>query len=61
MLVTKMRVLLDTNIWISGLLWGGTIRQIILLAESKENFLIFILLILKVNNEHLLLSINPTR
>lgn len=40
MLVTKMRVLLDTNIWISGLLWGGIIRQIILLAESKQITLI---------------------
>ena len=31
-----MRVLLDTNIWISGLLWGGNPRRIIQLAISKQ-------------------------
>jgi putative PIN family toxin of toxin-antitoxin system len=31
-----MRVLLDTNIWISGLLWGGIVSKILLLAEQKR-------------------------
>ena len=31
-----MRVLLDTNIWISGLLWGGNPRRIIQLAVSEQ-------------------------
>lgn len=31
-----MRVLLDTNIWISGLLWGGNPRRIIKLAMSEQ-------------------------
>lgn len=31
-----MKVLLDTNIWISGLLWGGNPRQIIQLALSEQ-------------------------
>lgn len=31
-----MRVLLDTNIWISGLLWGGGPRQIIQLTVSEQ-------------------------
>ncbi|NJL52383.1 MAG: putative toxin-antitoxin system toxin component, PIN family [Hydrococcus sp. SU_1_0] len=31
-----MKVLLDTNIWISGLLWGGNPRRIIQLALSKQ-------------------------
>ena len=31
-----MNVLLDTNIWISGLLWGGNPRKIINLAEHQE-------------------------
>ncbi len=31
-----MKVLLDTNIWISGLLWGGNPRQIIQLAQQKQ-------------------------
>jgi len=30
-----MRILLDTNIWISGLLWGGNPRKIIQLAENE--------------------------
>ena len=34
-----MKVLLDTNIWISGLLWGGKPRQIIQLAQQKQIFL----------------------
>jgi putative PIN family toxin of toxin-antitoxin system len=31
-----MKVLLDTNIWISGLLWGGKPRQIIQLWQQKR-------------------------
>ncbi|MGL5940873.1 MAG: putative toxin-antitoxin system toxin component, PIN family [Waterburya sp.] len=31
-----MKVLLDTNIWISGLLWGGNPRKIIQLAITKQ-------------------------
>lgn len=31
-----MKVLLDTNIWVSGLLWGGNPRTIIHLAEQKQ-------------------------
>lgn len=31
-----MKVLLDTNIWISGLLWGGNPRRIIKLAMSEQ-------------------------
>ena len=31
-----MKVLLDTNIWISGLLWGGNPRRIIQLAVAKQ-------------------------
>jgi uncharacterized protein len=29
-----MKVLLDTNVWISGLLWGGNPRKIIQLAQE---------------------------
>ena len=29
-----IRVVLDTNVWLSGLLWGGIPRQIIALCES---------------------------
>jgi len=31
-----MKVLLDTNIWISGLLWGGNPRRIIQLGVDKK-------------------------
>ncbi|MEM8779216.1 MAG: putative toxin-antitoxin system toxin component, PIN family [Cyanobacteria bacterium P01_G01_bin.49] len=31
-----MKVLLDTNIWISGLLWGGNPRRVIQLAMSEQ-------------------------
>lgn len=31
-----MKVLLDTNIWISGLLWGGNPRKIIQLALAEQ-------------------------
>ena len=31
-----MKVLLDTNIWLSGLLWGGKPLQIIQLARQKQ-------------------------
>jgi hypothetical protein len=31
-----MKVLLDTNIWISGLLWGGNPRKIIQLAVANQ-------------------------
>jgi putative PIN family toxin of toxin-antitoxin system len=31
-----MKVLLDTNIWISGLLWGGNPRKIIQLGVAKQ-------------------------
>lgn len=30
-----MKVLLDTNIWISGLLWGGQARDIIQLGQQN--------------------------
>ncbi|WP_324282519.1 putative toxin-antitoxin system toxin component, PIN family [Cyanobacterium aponinum UTEX 3222] len=30
-----MKLLLDTNIWISGLLWGGVPREIISLIENN--------------------------
>ncbi|AFZ52851.1 putative toxin-antitoxin system toxin component, PIN family [Cyanobacterium aponinum] len=30
-----MKLLLDTNIWISGLLWGGVPREIISLTETN--------------------------
>ena len=32
----NMKVLLDTNIWISGLLWGGNPRKIIQLAVEEQ-------------------------
>jgi putative PIN family toxin of toxin-antitoxin system len=31
-----MKVLLDTNVWLSGLLWGGNPRKIIQLAEQEK-------------------------
>ncbi len=31
-----MKVLLDTNIWISGLLWGGNPRKVIQLAIAER-------------------------
>jgi len=31
-----MKVLLDTNVWISGLLWVGTPNQIVRLARSSQ-------------------------
>ena len=31
-----MNVLLDTNVWISGLLWGGNPRKIIQQAEQEQ-------------------------
>ena len=31
-----MVVVLDTNVWISGMLWGGPPREIIFLAERNE-------------------------
>lgn len=31
-----MRVVIDTNIWISGLLFGGNPQKIIELAQSKK-------------------------
>lgn len=31
-----MKVLLDTNIWISGLLWGGNPRRIIQLGVAQQ-------------------------
>jgi uncharacterized protein len=30
-----MRIVLDTNVWISGLLWQGVPKQIIALAKSR--------------------------
>ncbi len=30
-----MKLVLDTNIWISGLLWGGVPREIISLTENN--------------------------
>jgi hypothetical protein len=32
----KMRVVLDTNVWLSGLLWGGVPDQILQLVEREE-------------------------
>ncbi|MUL37711.1 putative toxin-antitoxin system toxin component, PIN family [Gloeocapsopsis dulcis] len=31
-----MKVLLDTNIWVSGLLWGGVPGEILKLAQSQQ-------------------------
>lgn len=31
-----MRVVLDTNVWVSGLLWGGSPRRVIELAEQQQ-------------------------
>lgn len=31
-----MKVLLDTNVWISGLLWRGKAREVINLAQQKK-------------------------
>ncbi len=31
-----MRVLLDTNVWISGLLWGGMPNQVVRMARSGQ-------------------------
>lgn len=31
-----MRVVLDVNVWISALLWGGTPAQLLHLAKSQE-------------------------
>lgn len=31
-----MRVILDVNVWISALLWGGVPDQVLILAESKR-------------------------
>ena len=31
-----MRLVLDVNVWISGLLWGGSPRQIVNLAKSGK-------------------------
>jgi uncharacterized protein len=31
-----MRVLLDTNVWISGLLWGGMPNQVVRLTRSGQ-------------------------
>ncbi|WP_088889832.1 putative toxin-antitoxin system toxin component, PIN family [Leptolyngbya ohadii] len=31
-----MKVVLDTNIWVSGLLWGGSPRQVITRAEQQQ-------------------------
>jgi hypothetical protein len=31
-----LKVLIDTNIWISGLLWGGKAREIIKLAQQNQ-------------------------
>lgn len=35
-----MKVLLDTNIWVSALVWGGQVSPILLLAEAKQIILI---------------------
>lgn len=31
-----MRVILDVNVWISALLWGGVPDQVLILAESER-------------------------
>jgi len=33
---SPMRVVIDTNVWVSGLLWKGTPWQILRLAEEKK-------------------------
>lgn len=35
-----MRIVLDANVWLSGLFWGGEARKIILLAEQKKFILL---------------------
>ena len=32
----ETRVVLDTNLWVSGLIWGGTPARIIELAEQEK-------------------------
>jgi putative PIN family toxin of toxin-antitoxin system len=34
--VAKVRLVLDTNVWISGLLWTGTPHRLILAAETGD-------------------------
>ena len=31
-----IRVVLDTNVWLSGLLWGGIPRQVLGLREMRK-------------------------
>lgn len=31
-----MKVVVDVNVWISGLLWGGVFRKIIQLAQTHQ-------------------------
>ena len=31
-----MRVVLDVNVWISALLWGGVPDRVVLLAEARQ-------------------------
>jgi predicted nucleic acid-binding protein len=31
-----MRIVLDTNVWLSGLLWGGVPAQILQLVEQGQ-------------------------
>jgi len=31
-----IRIVLDTNVWLSGLLWGGIPRQVIELCETRR-------------------------
>lgn len=31
-----MRVVLDTNVWVSGWLWGGIPGQLIMMADNQQ-------------------------
>lgn len=48
-----MKVILDTNVWLSGLLWGGNPRKIIQLAEQKKITLYSFLLLFRESEETL--------
>jgi putative PIN family toxin of toxin-antitoxin system len=48
-----MKVLLDTNIWISGLLWGGKAREIIKMSQKNQIIIYTSLPLLNELNETL--------
>ena len=35
-MVSSLKVVVDVNVWISGLLWGGFTRKIIQLAQTHQ-------------------------